>query len=200
MGHEVKGAVRVGKQRYAGKILLETSGIIFRGTDYRCKIAFSEIHAVKAVQGELHITTSDGLKIYEIGAASEKWREKLTHPKSRLEKLGVKAGTRVRLIGDFESQFLRELEDSKAEISEASDAEITFLAIDGKVALVHVAKYAKKMRGAQALWIVYPKGKKEITEIDVIAAARKSGLKDVKVVGFSATHTALKFVLPVRKR
>jgi len=26
------------------------------------------------------------------------------------------------------------------------------------------------------------------------------GLKDIKVVGFSATHTALKFVIPVEKR
>jgi len=192
MGHEVKG--------YTGKILLETNEIIFRGSDYRSRIAFSDLHDVKAVNGELHITTSDGLKIYEIGAASEKWREKITHPKSRLEKLGVKAGTRVRLLGDLESQFLRELKDSKAEILEASDAEMTFLAIDSKVSLSRVAKYAKIMRGAQALWMVYPKGKKEITEIDVIAAARKSGLKDMKVVGFSATHTALKFVLPVRKR
>jgi hypothetical protein len=56
------------------------------------------------------------------------------------------------------------------------------------------------MKNAQALWVVYPKGKKDITEIDVISAGRKAGLKDVKVVGFSATHTALKFVLPIEKR
>jgi hypothetical protein len=47
---------------------------------------------------------------------------------------------------------------------------------------------------------VYPKGKKEITEGDVLGAGRKAGLKDVKVVGFSATHTALKFVVAVEKR
>ena len=56
------------------------------------------------------------------------------------------------------------------------------------------------MRGAAALWIVYPKGQKHITENDVLAAGRKVGLKDVKVVGFSATHTALKFVIPLDKR
>jgi hypothetical protein len=50
------------------------------------------------------------------------------------------------------------------------------------------------------LWIVYPKGQKSITENDVIAAGRKTGLKDVKVVGFSATHTALKFVIPLDTR
>jgi hypothetical protein len=34
----------------------------------------------------------------------------------------------------------------------------------------------------------------------VIGAGRKTGLKDVKVVGFSPTHTALKFVLPLDER
>ena len=56
------------------------------------------------------------------------------------------------------------------------------------------------MRGATALWVVYPKGKKEITENEVLAAGRKAGLKDVKVVGFSPTHTALKFVIPLDRR
>ena len=56
------------------------------------------------------------------------------------------------------------------------------------------------MKGTAALWIVYPKGQKHITENDVLAAGRKSGLKDVKVVGFSTTHTAEKFVIPVAQR
>jgi hypothetical protein len=48
-----------------------------------------------------------------------------------------------------------------------------------------------------ALWIVYPKGlKDDITEIQVLDAGRAAGLHDVKVVSYSATHTALKFVRP----
>jgi len=56
------------------------------------------------------------------------------------------------------------------------------------------------MKGSAALWVVYPKGQKSITETDVIGAGRKAGLKDVKVVGFSASHTALKFVIPLERR
>ena len=47
-----------------------------------------------------------------------------------------------------------------------------------------------------ALWIVYPKGRKEITELQVLNSGRDAGLVDIKVVGYSATHTALKFVRP----
>ena len=79
-------------------------------------------------------------------------------------------------------------------------AEWIFFAADSAKDLSQVSKLAKQLKGAAALWIVYPKGQKQITENDVLTAGRKSGLKDVKVVGFSPTHTALKFVIPVEKR
>ncbi len=61
-------------------------------------------------------------------------------------------------------------------------------------------KIAGSMKGAAALWVVYRKGQEHITENDVLAAGRKCGLKDVKVVGFSSAHTALKFVIPLSRR
>jgi hypothetical protein len=48
--------------------------------------------------------------------------------------------------------------------------------------------------------VVYPKGKQEITENDVLKAGRQAGLVDTKVALFSDTHTALKFVVPVKWR
>jgi hypothetical protein len=81
----------------------------------------------------------------------------------------------------------------------SQSAEVTFLSFDAAT-VANIAKLAKRLKGAAALWVVYAKGKKEITEGDVIRAGRAAGLKDVKVVGFSATHTALKFVIPVDAR
>jgi hypothetical protein len=80
------------------------------------------------------------------------------------------------------------------------DSEHIFFAADSKADFSALPKIAKSMQGAAALWIVYPKGQKHITENDVLAAGRKSGLKDVQVVGFSSTHTALKFVIPLDRR
>lgn len=203
MGNEVKGAVRDGTERHEGKILLETNQIIFRGMDRHLKIVFAEIKRVTAGNGELRVETKEELKIFEVGAAAEKWREKILHPKTRAQKLEVKAGSRVKLVGEFDLDFVKELKASQAEIIQTSASrgvESSFLAIDAKNSLAALAKYAKKMAGAEALWVVYPKGKKEIAENDVLTAGRKAGLKDVKVVAFSSTHTALKFVLPVEKR
>jgi len=203
MGNEVKGAVRVGEQRHQGKILLETSEIIFRGADFRLRIPFAELREVIATDGELRVKTKSGLTLFEVGDTAEKWREKILHPKTRAEKLGVKAGTQVRLVGEFDADFVNELKASKSAILRnggAGSREITFLAVEGERSLAAIAKHAQKTKGAQALWVVYPKGQKEITEVDVISAGRKAGLKDVKVVGFSPSHTALKFVLPLSNR
>jgi hypothetical protein len=203
VGNELKGAVRAGKERHEGKILLETNELIFRGTDYRLAVAFAEIRDVKAANGELRVATKDGVLTFEVGIAAEKWREKILHPKTRAEKLGVKPGTKVRLLGEFEADFVKELEDAKAEVIRAgtvANVNQTFFAADGRSALAAIGKFAKRMKGAEALWVVYAKGKKDLSENDVIAAGRKVGLKDVKVVGFSVTHTALKFVVPLEKR
>ena len=107
------------------------------------------------------------------------------------------------MLGDFEEGFLQELgEQTNAATKNklAADSEWIFLAADSQKELAQVSKLAKSLKGAAALWIVYPKGRKDITEKDILAAGRKTGLKDVKVVGFSATHTALKFVISVERR
>jgi hypothetical protein len=194
--------VQFGKQQSEGKALLETSEILFRG-DFRLKILFSTIKSAKAVDGELRLQTGEGLAVFHLGAAAEKWCDKILHPKSRIEKLGVKADAKVALLGSFDAEFCTEmgaLTDSVSKGKIANDTECIFFAADSKKDLGALPKISKSMRGAAALWIVYPKGQKQITELDVLAAGRKAALKDVKVVGFSPTHTALKFVIPLSER
>ena len=202
MGNEATCKVHFDRQQSEGKALLETSEILFRG-DFRLKIPFSTIKSAKVVDGELRLQIAEGLAVFHLGPAAGKWCDKILHPKSRIEKLGVKPGDRVSLLGEFEPEFFREvtgLTETVGKGKVASDSECVFLAGDSKQGLGALAKISKAMKGAAALWIVYPKGQKHITENDVLAAGRKIGLKDVKVVGFSATHTALKFVIPLSKR
>jgi hypothetical protein len=194
--------VSFGDQKSEGKALLETSEILFRG-DFRLKITFSTIKSAKAVDGELRLQTADGLAVFHLGAAAEEWCDKILHPKSRIEKLGVKPEARVSLLGEFEPEFLHEVTGLTKSVSKgkgATDSEWVFFAADSKRDLAALPKIAKAIHGAAAVWIVYPKGQKNITENDVLATGRKTGLKDVKVVGFSATHTALKFVIPLSRR
>jgi hypothetical protein len=202
MGKEMVCVVRYGGQKSKGKALLETNELIFRG-DFRLKVAFAGLQSAKAVDGELRLETPEGLAVFELGEQAAKWCEKILHPKTRMEKLGVKAGARVALIGDFAKEFLDELRgvtENLAKGKGGKEAEWIFLGAEASKDLLQIAKLAKGMPSAAGLWIVYPKGRKELTENDVLSAGRKAGLKDVKVVGFSATHSALKFVVPLDKR
>jgi hypothetical protein len=172
------------------------------------KLSFRNITSAAAVDGHLRLETPEGTAVFELGANAAKWLDKILHPKTRLEKLGIKANAAVSLVGDFAGDFLGELRSVTKNVNVAegnrgkagADAEWILFSAASSKDLSQVAKLAKGLKGAAALWIVYPKGQKQITENDVLAAGRKSGLKDIKVVGFSPTHTALKFVIPVENR
>ena len=206
MGQERESTLRLGRRRIEGEALLETAEIIFRPVDgsKRLKFAFADIFkSVKAVDGELRFHTDEGPAVLELGPAAEKWAEKILHPKSRAEKLGVKGGMQVAMIGAFDIDFQKELRALTKNVSDGKitdGAELLFVALESAKDLNVVAEVAKSVKGSTSLWLIYPKGKKEITENDILGAGRKAGLKDVKVVGFSATCTALKFVLPLDKR
>ena len=199
MGQEIACLAHFGGKSARGKALLETNEILFRG-EFRLKILLISIKEVKASDGELRVKTADGLAVFELGDRAEKWREKILNPKSLLDKLGVKPGEIVVLHGSIDKSFRESLKKHGAKISNAPDSPWIFLAAGKSGELANVKQIAKGMRGAAALWIIYPKGQKTITENDVRGAGLKAGLTDVKVASFSATHTALKFVISVAKR
>ena len=202
MGQEVVCTMRWEGKSVRGKALLETAEILFRGEERR-KIPFATIRGVEAKDGELRLKTDEGQVVFELGERAEKWREKIANPKSVMEKLGVKPGQPVAVLGRLDGEFLKKLKEQKSAVDTGKIVDGVgwiFFGVDTREGLGEVKKIAGKMKGSAALWVVYPKGQKGITEMDVIGTGRKAGLKDVKVVGFSATHTALKFVIPVEKR
>ncbi len=48
--------------------------------------------------------------------------------------------------------------------------------------------------------MIRPKGRADLTEAMVLGAGRDAGMYDVKTARVSATHTGLKFVIPVADR
>jgi hypothetical protein len=203
MGNELSCTLRHEGKSFSGKALLESSEILFRG-DTRLKIPFNSITAVQANDGELHIRTKDGLAVFELGSkAAAQWHQKITNPKSVLEKLGVKPGQSVSLIGSLPSSFLADLKKHRAQVATnkvSKDSPWIFFVANEKQELRRLSAIAKQIQGATALWLVYPKGQKSITESDVRSAGLATGLVDVKVVSFSPVLTALKFVLPKSSR
>ena len=202
MGRELMCKVRSGGKEARGKALLETNEIPVRG-NMRLKIPFVSLKSVLARDGELHLKWSEGSAVFEVGNHAEKWAHKILHPKSTAEKLGIKPGLTVSALAMTEENFVKDLRVSAGSFSvkkALNNSDLIFFGVAKAAELASASKLVSSLASAGALWIVYPKGKQEVTELQVIAAGRQAGLVDVKVVSFSATHTALKFVLPKAKR
>jgi hypothetical protein len=120
-----------------------------------------------------------------------------------IEKLGVKEGHRVSVLGAGDDRFLAMLRSAGADLSvgrRRKQSDHLFLAVESMKDLAKIARLEPSMARNGAAWIVFPKGRKDLRETDVIEAGVASGLVDNKVVRFSDTHTALRFVIPVARR
>ena len=202
MGSELVCKVRSGGKQASGKVLLETNEIIFRG-EMRLKIPLASLKSVVARNGDLHLKWSEGAAVFEIGDRAEKWAHKILHPKSTTEKLGIKPGLVISALGIADVNFVEDLRKAAGAFSDTkalNSSDLIFFGAAKGGELARAGKLASSLSSAGALWIVYPKGKEHITELQVIEAGRLARLVDVKVVSFSATHTALKFVRPKAKR
>lgn len=202
MGQEIECRLHYQRKTITGKAYLETAFILFRGEE-RLKVPFRDLKGVTADGGILKLDFPGGPAALELGTAAEKWARKILNPPSLLDKLGVKPGLSVRLAGEFEAGFLDELRGrGVAWTARASKAkhDLIFFAADTARELAKIPGLAAAMKPDSGLWVVYPKGIDIIREIDVLQSGRAAGLTDVKVASFSATHAALKFVIPVAAR
>ena len=89
MGQELACSVLSNGKSHRGKALLESNEILFRG-DLRLKIPLASIKKMEAGEGKLSVRTRDALYVFDLGPKAEEWRDRITNPKSLLEKLGVK--------------------------------------------------------------------------------------------------------------
>jgi hypothetical protein len=202
MGREIQCRAKSGEKWHQGKALLETNEVIFRG-DLRLKIPFAELKSVTARDGELHLKWSGNTAVFELGPQAEKWAHTILHPKSTVEKLGIKPGLKVSAVHMPDDTTMKDARKTAAEFADAKplkESDAIFFGAMAESELSGIKRLLPSLAGNGALWVVYPKGRKEITELQVLAAGRAAGLYDIKVVSYSAAHTALKFVRPKDKR
>ena len=202
MGAELVCMVRWAGQSSSGKAHLDADELRFRG-DFRLRIPFKEIDALEAIDGELTVHHRDGPAVFELGKQAERWAARISNPPSRLDKLGVKPGQRIGVIDLDDAAFVDELRarsDGVTVGEPPAAADMVFLGVDQPAALAKIAPLRERIRPNGGIWVISPKGRKDLRDLEVFAAAKAAGLVDVKVAAFSATHTANKLVIPVASR
>lgn len=201
MGLEARCTAVWGNQESEGKAHVESGAVEFRG-NFKVKLATAGLRQVTAAGGVLTLAGPEGTLVLRLGPAAAKWADKILHPPSRLDKLGVKPGHRVVVLGVGDPQLAVEMAGVTRDVwtRAAKDSDWIFLGAEKPADLARLAKLKDALTPAGAIWVVYPKGVKTITQADVMAASKSAGLVDVKVCSFSATHTALKCVIPAAAR
>lgn len=204
MGLEAPCTLRVNGKKAAGKALLESDHLLFRGESTRLRIPFNEISSLVARQGALHIEHAGGEARFEIGAAADKWAEKIRNPRTLLDKLGVKAGMRVAVIDVDDAAFRAQLAERTSDVSEGRPkvgTDVIVFGAESTAALTRLERLRDSLKPNGAIWVVHRKGRDaSLRDVDVFAAAKRAGLVDNKVAAFSATHTAERLVIPVARR
>jgi len=123
--------------------------------------------------------------------------------RSRIEKLGVKPGSDILLLGiETDKAFVQELKTAGAAIrmSGRAPADMIFATFTHRDDLRRLPPLVARLKTDGALWTLRPKGSKALTESEIMRAGQDAGLVDVKVVSFSDALTAEKFVIPLAKR
>lgn len=201
MGFDTTCSATYKKQTSVGRAQLEGDHVLFRG-DFRVKLTLQSISDVSTTGGVLSLKGPDGTLALSLGPAAEKWAAKIANPPSRMQKLGVKAGMKVSVIGVADPDFEAELKAAGADVSSRLRKESgqVYLAIESAKDLERFRAVLPSLAQDGAVWAIRRRGLKDASEAATMAAGIAAGLVDVKVARFSETHTAEKFVRPVKSR
>jgi len=202
MGREALCRAKFGGKASEGKALLETDDVIFRG-DFRVKAPLRDITSVRAKDGALTLVWPEGTLTLALGKAAEAWAKAITNPKTVMEKLGVKPGLEVAVVGRFETSFRAEVMDAlgvKPRVKPAPGCDLVLVLVAHPGDEEKIADLVPAIAPAGAIWAIYPKGRRDVSEDTVRAAAHAAGLVDTKVARVSDKLGALKVVIPKAAR
>jgi hypothetical protein len=209
MGAEARCQLRVEGASHEGKALLETDELLFRGDAggaerrFRLAIPLASIRNVSETHGSLLVTFNGGDATFVLGDQAAKWAERIRSPKSRVDKLDVKAGHVVSVVALDDPEFVAELTARAERVVTgrmASSSNIIFLGAEQLADLERLEKAAETIARDGAVWVVHRKGPSGLRDTEIFARATQIGLTYTKVARFSPTHTAEKLVIPKAKR
>jgi hypothetical protein len=177
--------------RAAGRLQYEPPKLIFRGPERRV----FEAGGLAGVRAEGRDLILAGGERFRLPTPAAGWAEAILNPKGRLDKLGVKAGQRIGVVGLDDPGFAAELAGRAPPLEQGGDLDLLFYAADSAGELAAIGDLVPRLAPRGALWVVSLKGKAlRLRDVEVMAAAKAHGLVDTKVCAFSDTRTALKFV------
>src|SRR5689334_23185459 len=99
MGREAKCDLEFEGARSEGKAHLETDSVVFRG-DVRLNIPFKAVSSADVVDNSLRLRWEGKEAVLHLGSQAGAWAWRILNPPGLLDKLGIKSGMFISLIGN----------------------------------------------------------------------------------------------------
>jgi hypothetical protein len=121
-----------------------------------------------------------------------------------IDKLGVKPGAKIALMGIDDAWFLRQLRSRTRDIARGKPdglCDLVFMRASTRAELARIAEVKPWIEPSGAIWVIRPKGgRSELLDTDVIDAGLAAGLVDNKIASFSETEGAMRLVYRIKDR
>jgi hypothetical protein len=147
-------------------------------------------------------TTAESIAI-ELGDAADDWLQRIRNPRSRIEKLGVTPGMQIAILGCDDDAIVAEISHASGERPFArlrKGLDLVLLFAPDVSHLARLASIEPKLNDRGAVWVQWPKGRRDFGHEEV-AAAGDAGLVQSKSMGFSDRYTGLRLIRPaIRSR
>jgi hypothetical protein len=202
MGLTAECDVLCEQRTYRCTAYLEERELILKG-EFRLTVSFAEIGSLESDDERLVLHHSGPAVTLVLGKDARKWAAKITHPPSLIDKLGVKEGQVVSVVGVDDPGFWQELRDRTAKIAVGTatkDSDWIFVAVESQDDLARLRTLETSLKRTGSIWAIWRKGRRELTETHIREAAKAAGLVDVKVARVSDALSGLKLMIPKDRR
>jgi hypothetical protein len=202
MGLERTCYALIGGRRVKGVAHLEPGELRFAAAT-PLRIPLDAAARAVAHDGGLDVDWPGGSARFELGSDAEAWALRIRYPRGRLDKLGIRPESTVSVVGLSDAAFETELAARTPHVSNGRVRRGSHFVLAGATTLADLDRlsgYRAAIAEDGAIWVVWTKGQKSLTETHVREAAKAQGLVDVKVMSFSEQLSALKLVIPKAQR
>jgi hypothetical protein len=203
MGQEAKVRARIEGRETEGRLYLESDQLLFRDGDRRPAIAVADVKGARANGGTLALAVGHKQYVFDIGVAAQRWADRISNPRTLVQKLGVRPDSALAYVGARDAELLAELERAPTNVAKKrtpGDYDLIFVGIEKPADLDLLAGLDASIRSNGGVWVIFPKGRPDLKAEIIIPKARSSGLVDTKVARVSDRLTGMKFVIPVHLR
>ncbi len=205
MGTEITGEAKYRRASYRVSLHLDSTTLTLRD-ELKLAIPLKDVRQAVSKDGQLTIRWNDDKISLQVGPQAERLATKILNPPSLLEKLGIKPDRIVSVVGLDDRSFLDDLRKRAGSVSDGKvkpQSDIILVRVAANAELQRLKSLRSSLKSDGMIWVLWRKGLKgpnDVKESDVMAAAKRHGLVDVKVASFSDELSALKLVIPTALR